>query len=286
MIKRVFQLAALGLFASASAAHAAAPIDNSSLDKPEFREHKATYGVVYRLPQDVNAVLDAKINGTLKADLLKLGLKTEAETPNMPHVTVVHIHSADPETPARMLKALPKPPAPLQITLKNFYPTEAAKGAGHPWWLDLGVVKSGQGFEDMMRYNTVATAALAPLRDGPLPRVTGPVYAKMGDAGKDLVKTMGVSGVNIMQDGKEVRAHNPHTTLVYSMALYDARLQDAMKQESDKFNAVLPEGINTTFKDVSIVEIGFAGNVVREIYRVSLEDGSAIDVASGKKVGS
>ena len=286
MIKRVFQLAALGLFASASAAHAAAPIDNSSLDKPEFREHKATYGVVYRLPQDVNAVLDAKINGTLKADLLKLGLKTEAETPNMPHVTVVHIHSADPETPARMLKALPKPPAPLQITLKNFYPTEAAKGAGHPWWLDLGVVKSGQGFEDMMRYNTVATAALAPLRDGPLPRVTGPVYAKMSDAGKELVKTLGVSGVNTVQDGKEVRAHNPHTTLVYSMALYDARLQDAMKQESDKFNAVLPEGINTTFKDVSIVEIGFAGNVVREIYRVSLEDGSAIDVASGKKVGS
>lgn len=286
MIKHVFKLAALGLFASISAAHAAAPIDNSSLDKPEFREHKATYGVVYRLPQDVNAVLDAKINGALKADLLTLGLKTEAETPNMPHVTVVHIHSADPETPARMLKALPKPPAPLQVTLKTFYPTEAAKGAGHPWWLDLGVVKSGQGFEDMMRYNTVATAALAPLRDGPLPRVTGPVYAKMGDAGKDLVKTLGVSGVNIMQDGKEVRAHNPHTTLVYSMALYDTRLQDAMKQESDKFNAVLPDGINTTFKDVSIVEIGFAGNVVREIYRVSLEDGSAIDVATGKKVGS
>jgi len=286
MIKRVFQLAALGLFVSASAAHAAAPIDNSALDQTGFREHKATYGVVYRLPQDVNAVLDAKINGTLKADLLQLGLKTEAETPNMPHVTVVHIHSADPETPARMLKALPKPPAPLQVTLKTFYPTEAAKGAGHPWWLDLGVVKSGQGFEDMMRYNTVATAALAPLRDGPLPRVTGPVYAKMGDAGKDLVKTMGVSGVNIMQDGKEVRAHNPHTTLVYSMALYDTRLQDAMKQESDKFNAVLPDGINTTFKDVSIVEIGFAGNVVREIYRVSLEDGSAIDVATGKKVGS
>jgi 2'-5' RNA ligase len=286
MIKRAFHLAALGLFASSFAAHAAAPIDNSALDKPEFRAHKATYGVVYRLPQDANAVLDAKITGTLKQDLLALGLKTEAETPNMPHVTVVHIHSADPETPARMLRALPKPPAPLQVTLKTFYPTEAAKGAGHPWWLDLGVVKSGQGFEDMMRYNTVTTAALAPLRDGPLPRVTGPVYAKMGDAGKDLVKMMGVSGVNIMQDGKEVRAHNPHTTLVYSMAIYDTRLQDAMKQESDKFNAVLPDGINTTFKDVSIVEIGFAGNVVREIYRVSLEDGSVIDVATGKKVGS
>ena len=68
------------------------------------------------------------------------------------------------------------------------------------------------------------------------------------------------------------------------MTLYDARLQDAMKQEADKFNAILPDGIQTTFKDVSIVEIGFAGNVLREIYRISLEDGSAIDVATGKPV--
>ncbi|UAN05358.1 hypothetical protein [Achromobacter mucicolens] len=218
-------------------------MDNSALAQPGFRAHKATYGVVYRLPAEVNAILDAKVNGTLKQDLIALGLKTEADTPNLPHVTVVHIHNADPQTPARMLKALPKPPGPLPVTLKTFYATEAAKGAGHPWWLDLGVVKSGQGFEDMMRYNTVATAALAPLRDGPLPRVTGPVYAKMSDAGKELVKTLGVSGVNTVQDG-----------------------------------------IQTTFKDVSIVEIGFAGNVVREIYCVSLEDGSVLDVASGKPV--
>ncbi|MGE8632354.1 MAG: hypothetical protein E2591_15810 [Achromobacter sp.] len=286
MIKRALHLAALGLFATSLSAHAADAIDNSALEKPEFREHKATYGVVYRLPQEVNAVLDAKVNGVLKTDLRALGLNAEADTPNLPHVTVVHIHSADPATPARMLRALPKPPAPLPVTLKTFYPTEAAKGAGHPWWLDLGVVKSGQGFEDMMRYNTVATAALAPLRDGPLPRVTGPVYAKMSEAGRELVKTLGVSGVNVMQDGKEVRAHNPHTTLVYSMAPYDARLQDAMKQESDKFNALLPDGIATTFKDVSIVEIGFAGNVLREIYRVSLEDGTVIDVATGKKIGT
>jgi hypothetical protein len=45
----------------------------------------------------------------------------------------------------------------------------------------------------------------------------------------------------------------------------------------------LPEGINT-FKDVSIVEIAFAGNVLREIYRVSLENGSVIDVATGKEI--
>ena len=283
MIKRALHLAAIGLLATTGAAHAE-PIDNSALAQPGFRAHQATYGVVYRLPAEVNAILDAKVNGTLKQDLIALGLKTEADTPNLPHVTVVHIHNADPQTPARMLKALPKPPGPLPVTLKTFYPTEAAKGAGHPWWLDLGVVKSGQGFEDMMRYNTVATAALAPLRDGPLPRVTGPVYAKMSDAGKELVKTLGVSGVNTVQDGKEVRAHNPHTTLVYSMTPYDARMQEAMKAESDKFNAVLPDGIQTTFKDVSIVEIGFAGNVVREIYRVSLEDGSVLDVASGKPV--
>ncbi len=283
MIKRALHLAAIGLLAATGAAQAE-PIDNSALAQPGFRAHKATYGVVYRLPAEVNAILDAKVNGTLKQDLIALGLKTEADTPNLPHVTVVHIHNADPQTPARMLKALPKAPGPLPVTLKTFYPTEAAKGAGHPWWLDLGVVKSGQGFEDMMRYNTVATAALAPLRDGPLPRVTGPVYAKMSDAGKELVKTLGVSGVNTVQDGKEVRAHNPHTTLVYSMTPYDARMQDAMKAESDKFNAVLPDGIQTTFKDVSIVEIGFAGNVVREIYRVSLEDGSVLDVASGKPV--
>ena len=98
-----------------------------------------------------------------------------------------------------------------------------------------------------MRYNTVVTAALAPLRDGLLPRVTGPVYAKMADAGRDLVRSVGVSGVNVVRDGQEVRAHNPHTTLVYSMTLYDARLQDAMKQEADKFNAILPDGIQTTF---------------------------------------
>lgn len=283
MIKRALHLAAIGLLAATGAAQAE-PIDNSALAQPGFRAHKATYGVVYRLPAEVNAILDAKVNGTLKQDLIALGLKTEADTPNLPHVTVVHIHNADSQTPARMLKALPKPPGPLPVTLKTFYPTEAAKGAGHPWWLDLGVVKSGQGFEDMMRYNTVATAALAPLRDGPLPRVTGPVYAKMSDAGKELVKTLGVSGVNTLQDGKEVRAHNPHTTLVYSMTRYDACMQDAMKAESDKFNAVLPDGIQTTFKDVSIVEIGFAGNVVREIYRVSLEDGSVLDVATGKPV--
>jgi hypothetical protein len=271
----------LGAAMAAGAAQAQA-IDNSSIGKPEFREHKATYGLVYRLPKDVTDVLGARINGPLREKLLVLGLKAEADTFNIPHVTVVHVHSADPTTPKKMLDALPKVPPVLKITLKDFYTTEASKGAGRPWWLDLGIVKTGQSFEDMMAYNTVATAALTPLRDGPLPRCTGPVFAQMSDAAKDLTRTVGVSGVNVVKDGKEVRSHNPHNTLVYSMTTFDPPLQASMKQVADEFNKILPEGITTSFKDVSIVEIGFAGNVLREIYRISLEDGSVTDVAAGK----
>lgn len=166
-----------------------------------LREHKATSGLVYKLPKDVTDVLGARISVPLKDTLLALGLKSEAETFNIPHVTVVHVHSADPATPRKMLEALPKVPPVLTITLKDFYTTEASKGAGRPWWLDLGIVKSEQSFEDMMAYNTVATAALTPLRDGPLPRCTGPVYANKSAVARELTRTMGVSGVNVVRDG-------------------------------------------------------------------------------------
>ena len=257
-------------------------IDNSALTRDEFRAHKATYGLVYTLPKDATDVLDIKINGFLKQRLIELGLVTEAKTPNIPHVTVVHVHSADPSTPGKMLKAMPPLPPVINLTLKNFYTTEQAKDAGRPWWLDLGIVKSGKGFDDMMAFNTVATAALTPLRDGPLPRCTGPAYARMSDAAKDLVKSVGVSGVNIVRDGKELRSHNPHNTLVYSMAMFDKNLQASMKQVADNFNTILPDGITTSFKTVSIVEIGFSGNVLREIYRINLENGTVLDVKSGK----
>ena len=49
-----------------------------------------------------------------------------------------------------------------------------------------------------------------------------------------------------------------------------------------EFNEILPEGIPTTFRTVSIVELGFAGNVLCEIYRIDLRDGSILDVTSGK----
>ena len=262
----------------------AAAIDNSAIGKAEFREHKATYGVVYRLPKDVTDILDNKIYPALRERLIALGLADEARTFNLQHVTVMHLHNADPSTPAKMLAAMPKTPPILNLTLKNFYNTEAAKGAGAPWWFDLGIVKSGQGYTDMMSFNTVATAALTPLRDGPLPRCTGPVYAAMGDAAKELTRTVGVSGVNVIKDGKETASHNPHNTLMYSMTKYDDRLEAAMKNVADEMNKVLPDGINTQFKEVSIVEIGFMGNVLREFYRINLADGTAFDTTSGKAV--
>lgn len=277
-------LLAFGLSIICGTPSLAQTIDNSAIGQPAFREHKATYGLVYRLPKDVTDILDNKVYPELRTRLEKLGLKAEARTFNLQHVTVVHIHSADPSTPQKMLKAVPKPPAPLKITLKDFYNTEASKGAGAPWWFDLGIVKSGDGFENMMAYNTVATAALTPLRDGPLPRCTGPVYANMSDMAKELTRTMGVSGVNIVKDGKEIRSHNPHNTLVYSMTKFDAPLQASMKEVADHFNTVLPNGIPTTFRDVSIVEIGFMGNVLREFYRINLDDGTVYDTTSGQTV--
>lgn len=268
----------------AMAAAPASAIDNSAIGEPGFRKHIAAYGLVYRLPRDVTDILDDKIYPPLRERLVALGLADEARTFNLQHVTVMHLHSADPATPAKMLKALPKAPPVLNITLKGFTTTEASKGAGAPWWFDLGVVKSGQGYTEMMSYNTVATAALAPLRDGPLPRCTGPVYANMSDAAKELTRTVGVNGVNVIKDGKETDSHDPHNTLMYSMTRYDERLQAAMKGVADKMNRVLPEGITTQFKEMSIVEIGFMGNVLREFYRINLADGTAWDTIGGKAV--
>lgn len=287
-IKIVGSLTALVLAGSAllaaQPALAQGAIDNSSLASPAFREHKRTFGLVYTLPKEVNDLLSITIGGLLREKLLNANLIDEALRFNIPHVTVLHIHNADPTTPDKMLKAMPKLPPVLNVTLKTFYTTEAAKGAGHPWWLDLGIVKEGASFEAMMAFNTLATPALTPLRDGPLPRVTGPVYAAMGDAGKELVQTVGVSGINTVKDGKELRPHNPHNTLVYSMAKFTPEIQAAFNQTAVEFNQILPDGIPTAFKTVSIVELGFAGNVLREIYRLSLEDGSVINVATGAKV--
>ena len=280
----VVAAAAAAIAINIQSAAAQVAIDNAALSSPDFRDHKRTFGLVYTLPGEVNELLGKTIGGLLRERLLNARLHDEAQRFNIPHVTVLHIHSPDPATPEKMLKALPKLPGELKLTLKNFYTTEAAKGAGHPWWLDLGIVKEGPSFEAMMAFNTAAVPPLTALRDGPLPRVTGPVYAVMGEAGKELVRTVGVSGVNTVKDGKELRPHNPHNTLVYSMAKFTPEIQAAFDQTAKEFNQILPDGIPVTFKTVSIVELGFAGNVLREIYRIGLDDGSVLDVATGKTV--
>mgnify|MGYP000294717194 CR=1 FL=1 len=142
--------------------------------------------------------------------------------------------------------------------------------------------KERASYEAMMAFNTTATAALTPLRDGPLPRCTGPVFAAMGAPAKELVRNVGVSGVNVVKDGKELRAYNPHNTLVYSMTKFAPDVVQAMKQTAAEFNQILPDGIPATLKTVSIVELGFAGNVLREIYRIDLETGSVLTIATGK----
>ncbi len=261
--------------APTTAAAASGAIDNSALQRSDFRAHQATYGLVYRLPADATAIMDSQVTPVVHEQLLRLKLVAEANTFNLPHVTVVHIHSADPSTPRKMLAA-------DADGVEQF--AEAAKGAGKPWWLDLGIVKSGPAYEAMMDFNTRATAAMAPLRDGPLPRVTGPAYARMNDSAKAMVQSVGVSGINQVQAGKEVRSHNPHNTLVYSEATFTPEIERAMGETAARLNRILPGGFTTTFENLSIVELGFSGNVTREIYRINLKDQTAYDVSNGRSV--
>lgn len=270
---------------TAGNANKSGKIDNSALFSNDFRAHQTTYGLVYRLSPDAQCTLDSQATPVVQTQLRNLGLTQEAHTFNLPHITVVHIHSADPSTPRKMLAALPAlPPVLKDVHLKNFYTTEAAKGAGKPWWLDLGVVKSGAAYTAIMDFNTRATAAMAPLRDGPLPRVTGPVYARMNDSAKSMVQTVGVSGVNVEQNGKLVSSHNPHTTLVYSETPFTPAIESAMNDTAAQLNRILPAGFTTTLDALSVVELGFAGNVLREIYRIDLADGKAYDVRDGSVI--
>ena len=56
---------ALAAIATLSIQRAAAQgaVDNSALSSKEFREHKRTFGLVYTLPKEVNAVCTMKSTG-------------------------------------------------------------------------------------------------------------------------------------------------------------------------------------------------------------------------------
>lgn len=106
----------------------------------------------------------------------------------------------------------------------------------------------------------------------------------MGYVSKEIVRTVGVSGINAMKDGKELLSHNPHNTLVYSMTRFMWQIQTGMNQVAADFNKLTPEGMTTSFQNASTVEQGFAGNVLREFYRINLAYVSTVDVATGQKV--
>ena len=131
----------LGAFTLTLLASCASPgkpaIDNSAIGQPAFREHKATYGLVYRLPKESTDLLDARISGPLRERLIALGLRAETQAFNLPHVTVLHIHSADPTTPQKMLKALPKLPPVIAFSSRTSTrqrPPRTPAGRGGSTW--------------------------------------------------------------------------------------------------------------------------------------------------------
>lgn len=73
-------------------------------------------------------------------------------------------------------------------------------------------------------------------------------------------------------------------TLVFSMTVFSPALQASMKQVADELNEILPAGDQHLAPGHAIVEIGLADNVLREIYRFSLENGSVVDVTTGKEM--
>jgi hypothetical protein len=52
------------------------------------------------------------------------------------------------------------------------------------------------------------------------------------------------------------------------MAKFTPEVQDAFNRVAAEFNQILPDGIALSFRTISIAELGFAGNVLREMRRL------------------
>lgn len=257
-------------------------IDNSSLNSKTLGTHYKTYGLVFIVPHDTldspMAKLNTLVNGTLNEKLTLYGINDALSRKNIPHITVLHLHTNDTTLPDKMLKAMPKPPKPFTLTLAGFGLVKASKNSKMPWWFDINVVKD-RAFEMIMQYNFQATKALTPLRNSPLPRVSGPIYADSNKEAQAQIRELGVSGLNRLVNGKEERMHRPHVTLSYSMQELPIKLENELLALADELNGILDKGIKAEFKTISIVEIGITGNVMREIYRIDLSSGKVIDTA-------
>ncbi|PAF48207.1 hypothetical protein BKH46_02475 [Helicobacter sp. 12S02634-8] len=265
----------LGLFLTLPSLSLA--IDNTSLNSTTLLKHQKTYGLVFILPKDKVQEINARTKGLIRETLLKHNLFKEALTYNIPHITVLHIHNPDPTTPQKMLSALKSFPKPFSLHLTHFLFAPASPNAVYPWWFDIGVDKT-LGYAAINAYNLEATKAIAPLRATPVPRATGFVYQDSSSAAKSQIQDLGTSGLNRIKNGKKENFYRPHVTLIYSDSALKNDTIAAMQALQNDFNATFTTPIKVDFDSVSIVELGFLGNVLREIYRINLADGKIYDV--------
>ncbi len=253
-------------------------IDNSSLETNELGTHKKTYGLVYIVPKNDMKKLDNIYFGLLNEKLTLYNVNDALNRKNIPHITIIHLHTDDIFLPQKILKLLPKPPKPFTLTLNGFSLVKASKNSKMPWWFDINVLKDSN-YEIIMKYNFEVTKTLSPLRSSPLPRVSGFVYKDSNDEVKSQIRDLGVNGLNRIINGKEERMYRPHVTFIYSMQNLESKLEKELLDLADELNSILTKGIKVKFNNISIVELGVSGNVLREIYRINLENGNVIDIS-------
>lgn len=254
--------------------------DNSSLHQKNLLKHQKTYGVVFIVPQKATKKLLESSEGLLNQALLQNNLIKESLIYNIPHISVIHIHNPDPSTPYKILKALPKPPKPFSLSLKNYVFSKVSPNSSFPWWFQINVEKN-LDYDIINQYNYKVTESIAPLRSSPLPHSSGFIYQDLPLVAKSQIEDLGSSGLNRIKNGKKEEYFRPHMTLIYSGTHLDKKLSDFMEKLSEDFNREFPTPIIAKFDTLSIVELGFLGNVLREIYRIDLESGAIFDVEKG-----
>lgn len=255
-------------------------VDNSSLHQKNLLDHQKTYGVVFIVPQKAVKKILKNSQGLLHQALLENNLIKESLIYNIPHISVIHIHNPDPSTPYKILKSLPKLPKPFSLNLANYVFSKASPNSSFPWWFQIGVQKN-LGYDIINQYNYKVTKSIAPLRSSPLPHSSGYIYQDLPLSAKSQIEDLGSSGLNRIKNGKKEEYFRPHMTLLYSDTPLDKRLCIFMEKLSEDFNKEFPTPIVARFDTLAIVELGFLGNVLREIYSINLEDGKIFDVEKG-----
>lgn len=73
-------------------------------------------------------------------------------------------------------------------------------------------------------------------------------------------------------------------TLVFSATGLTDEIRAGLLTLCDEVNGIIGDGIAMQVRDASVVEYGPLGNAVRELYRISLEDGRIWDTTTGQQV--